>query len=110
VVSFGDPFDPDLALYDLLRSGRDALGGYADQTVDAELDTGRAATDPAQRATAYRRLQRAYVSAPGLVVLAEPNHTYVMREGWDGYEPVVDAAEPSMSWGAWWNLDTWTPR
>jgi peptide/nickel transport system substrate-binding protein len=109
-VSFGDPFDPDLALYDLLRSGRDALGGYADQTVDAELDTGRAATDPAQRATAYRRLQRAYVSAPGLVVLAEPNHTYVMRQGWDGYEPVVDAAEPSMSWGAWWNLDTWTPR
>jgi peptide/nickel transport system substrate-binding protein len=110
VVSFGDPFDPDLALYDLLRSDQGALGGSADATVDAELDTGRAATDPAQRATAYRRLQRAYVSAPGLVVLAEPNHTYVMRESWDGYEPVVDAARPSMGWGAWWNLEKWTPR
>lgn len=110
VVGFGDPFDPDLALFDLLRSGKGALGGYADPTVDAELDTGRAATDPAQRATAYRRMQRAYVSAPGLVVLAEPNHTYVMRESWDGYEPVVDAAQPSMSWGAWWNLEKWTPR
>ena len=50
------------------------------------------------------------MSAPGLVVLAEPNHTYVMRESWDGYQPVVDAAGPSMSWGAWWNLEKWTPR
>jgi peptide/nickel transport system substrate-binding protein len=110
MVAFGDPFDPDLALYELLRSGKESLGGYANETVDAALDTGRTATDPAQRATAYRRLQRAYVTAPGLVVLAEPNHTYVMRESWDGYEPVVDAAGPSMSWGAWWNLETWTPR
>ena len=110
VVGFGDPFDPDLALYSLLRSGKGALGGYVNDTVDAALDDGRSATDPAQRTTAYYRLQRAFVSAPGLVVLAEPNHTYVMRESWDGYEPVVDAAAPSMSWGAWWNLETWTPR
>jgi peptide/nickel transport system substrate-binding protein len=110
VVAFGDPFDPDLALHDLLHTGKAALGGYSDATVDAALDTGRAATDPAQRATAYRRLQRAYVTAPGMVVLAEPNHTYVMRQSWDGYEPVVDAAGPSMSWGAWWNLEKWTPR
>jgi peptide/nickel transport system substrate-binding protein len=110
VVGFGNPFDPDLALYDLLRSGKTALGGSVNETVDSALDTGRAATDPAQRATAYRRLQRAYVTEPGLVVLAEPNHTYVMRESWDGYEPVVDADGPSMSWGAWWNLEKWTPR
>lgn len=110
VVTFGDPFDPDLALYPLLRSGKGAVGGYANDTVDAALDDGRAATDPAQRTTAYYRLQRAYVSAPGMVVLTEPNHTYVMREAWDGYEPVVDAAGPSMSWGAWWNVEKWTPR
>jgi peptide/nickel transport system substrate-binding protein len=110
VVGFGDPFDPDLALFGLLRSGAEALGGYGDDTVDAALDTGRAATDPAQRAAAYRRLQRAYVTAPGMVVLAEPNHTYVMRESWDGYEPVVDASVAGMSWGAWWNLEKWTPR
>jgi peptide/nickel transport system substrate-binding protein len=110
VVGFGNPFDPDLALYELLRSGRDSLGGYVNKTVDAALDIGRTATDPAQRATAYRRLQRAFVTAPGLVVLADPNHTYVIRESWDGYEPVVDAAGSSMSWGAWWNLEKWTPR
>jgi peptide/nickel transport system substrate-binding protein len=109
VVAFGNPFDPDLALYGLLRSGG-ALGGYRDETIDAALDAGRVTSDPAQRTTAYRRLQRAYVTAPGMVALVEPNHTYVMRQSWDGYQPVIDAADASMSWGAWWNLEKWTPR
>ena len=38
VTGFGDPFDPDLALYDLLRSGRTALGGSVNETVDSALD------------------------------------------------------------------------
>ena len=110
VVGFGDPFDPDLSLFALLRSGSDALGGYVNETVDAALDSGRATTDPAQRAAAYRRLQRAYVTKPGMVVLAAPNHVYVMRQSWEGYEPVVDAETADLSWGAWWNLEKWTPR
>jgi peptide/nickel transport system substrate-binding protein len=109
LVNFGDPFDPDTALYPVLRSG-EALGGYQDETVDASLDTGRAATDPAERATAYRKLQRVWVTAPGMVVLTAPNHTYVMRESWDGYQPVVDASSADATWGAWWNLEDWTPR
>jgi peptide/nickel transport system substrate-binding protein len=107
VMGFGDPFDPDTALYPVLRSG---IGGYHNETVDTALDTGRAATDPAERATMYRKVQRAWVSAPGMVVLAAPNHTYVMRESWDGYQPVVDAAGEDATWGAWWNLEDWTPR
>ncbi|MPZ81119.1 MAG: ABC transporter substrate-binding protein [Actinophytocola sp.] len=111
VVGFGDPFDPDLSLFAMLRSGgEEALGGYTNETVDSALDTGRSATDPAQRAAAYRRLQRAYVTAPGMVTLAEPSHTYVIRESWDGYEPVVDAETADLTWGAWWNLEKWTPR
>lgn len=111
IVGFGDPFDPDLSLFAMLRSGgADALGGYVNETVDEALDTGRAATDPAQRAAAYRRMQRAYVAAPGMVTLAEPSHTYVMRESWDGYEPVVDADTAGLTWGAWWNVEKWTPR
>jgi peptide/nickel transport system substrate-binding protein len=111
VVSFGDPFDPDLSLFAMLRSGGpEALGGYANETVDSALDTGRSATDPAQRAAAYRRLQRAYVIEPGMVVLAAPSHTYVMRDSWDGYTPVVDAGSADLTWGAWWNLEKWTPR
>jgi peptide/nickel transport system substrate-binding protein len=109
IVRFGDPFDPDQELYPLVHSGS-ALGGYANPTVDEALATGRTATDPAARATAYRRFQRAWVSAPGMVVLVAPNHTYVMRQSWDGYEPVVDAAESGFTWGAWWNLEEWTPR
>jgi peptide/nickel transport system substrate-binding protein len=109
VVSFGDPFDPDTALFSILRSGT-ALGGYHNETVDEELDTARAAADPAERAVAYRKVQRAWVTAPGMVVLAAPNHTYVMRESWDGYQPVVDASSADATWGAWWNLENWTPR
>ncbi|MCT2585276.1 ABC transporter substrate-binding protein [Actinophytocola gossypii] len=109
LVGFGDPFDPDTALYRLLHSGG-SLGGYANDTVDEALEVGRTATDPALRATAYRRMQRAYVQAPGMVVLAAPNHTYVMRESWDGYEPVVDGSSAGATWGAWWNLAEWTPR
>lgn len=109
IVRFGDPFDPDQVLYPLVHSGS-ALGGYANDTVDEALETGRTATDPAQRATAYRKFQRAWVGAPGMVVLVAPNHTYVMRQSWDGYEPVVDAADSDFTWGAWWNLEKWTPR
>lgn len=109
VVNFGDPFDPDLELYPLVHSGS-ALGGYANETVDQSLAIGRTATDPAERATAYRRFQRSWVSAPGMVVLVAPNHTYVMRESWDGYAPVVDASGADFTWGAWWNVEKWTPR
>jgi peptide/nickel transport system substrate-binding protein len=110
LVGFGDPFDPDPVLFPLLHSGEDSLGGYTNDTVDQALETGRTATDPAQRATAYRRLQRAYVTAPGMVVIAAPNHTYVIRQSWDGYQPVVDDAATDATWGAWWNLENWTPR
>lgn len=110
LVGFGDPFDPDPVLYPLLHSGAGALGGYENETVDQALEVGRRATDPAQRATAYRRLQRAYVTAPGMVVIAAPNHTYVIRQSWDGYRPVVDDATVDVTWGAWWNLEKWTPR
>lgn len=109
VVSFGNPFDPDTALYALFRSGA-ALGGYHNETVDQALDTGHSAVDPAERAIAYRKFQRTWMTAPGMVVLAAPNHTYVMRDSWDGYEPVVDASTADVTWGAWWNLEDWTPK
>jgi peptide/nickel transport system substrate-binding protein len=103
LVDFGDPFDPDLRLFDLLHSG-------TNPTIDAALESGRTATDPAQRATAYRKLQRAYLEAPSMIVLVAPEHTYVMRDNWNGYQPVVDADSTDFTWGAWWNLNKWTPR
>jgi peptide/nickel transport system substrate-binding protein len=102
LTDFGDPFDPDDWLYHLLHG--------TNPTMDAALDTGRTSTDPAQRAAAYRKLQRTYLTAPTMVVLASPNHTYVIRDNWNGYQPVVDADTTDLTWGAWWNLQKWTPR
>ncbi|PPK67582.1 ABC transporter substrate-binding protein [Actinokineospora auranticolor] len=102
LVAFGDPFDPDPALHPLLHPA----GG----TIAANLDAARATTDPAQRAVAFRALERAYATAPTMVVLAAPDHSYVMRENWNGYQPVVDAAGTDYTWGPWWNLQAWTPN
>ncbi|MBB5805112.1 peptide/nickel transport system substrate-binding protein [Saccharothrix ecbatanensis] len=105
----GTPFDPDLMTYQPLHTGNP--WGYSNPQVDAALDTGRSLLDPAQRAAAYKQFQRAYAAAPGMVVLASVQHTYVMRENWNGYQEVVDPyAHGALSWGPWWNLEKWTPR
>ena len=105
----GTPFDPDLMTYQPLHTPNP--WGYSDPQVDAALDTGRTLLDPAQRAAAYRQLQRAYAAAPGMVVLATVQHTYVVRENWNGYQEVVDPyPHGALSWGPWWNLEKWTPR
>jgi len=88
LVAFGEPFDP-------------AGTGLAAEP---------ATTDPAERASVYRAGQRAYLAAPSMVVLAAVDHGYVLRRSWNGYLPVTDAADAGLAWGAWWNVDTWTPR
>lgn len=105
----GNAFDPDLSLYALLHTGL-SPSGYTNPTVDATLETGHTAIDPAQRATAYRKLQRAYLSAPGMVELVAPQHIYVIRDNWNGYQQVVDGPGADLTWGAWWNLGKWVPR
>ncbi|MCC8248441.1 ABC transporter substrate-binding protein [Saccharothrix luteola] len=105
----GTPFDPDLMTYQPLHTPNP--WGYSNPQVDAALDAGRTSLDPAQRAAAYKQFQRAYVAAPGMVVLASVRHTYVVRENWNGYQEVVDPhAHGALSWGPWWNLEKWTPR
>ncbi|GAA3863919.1 ABC transporter substrate-binding protein [Saccharothrix violaceirubra] len=105
----GSPFDPDLAAYRVLHTGNP--WGYSNTSVDAALESGRALLDAGQRATAYKQSQRAYATAPGLVVLASVKHTYVVRENWNGYEQVVDPhRHGALSWGPWWNLEKWTAK
>ncbi|WP_436500811.1 ABC transporter substrate-binding protein [Actinokineospora sp. HUAS TT18] len=94
LTAVGDPLDP----------GR-ALSWLGDRTAPAS-----AVTDPAQRAVAFRSIQRAYLDEPSAVVLAETDHSYVIRQNWTGYQPVVDATGSDHTWGAWWNLQTWAPR
>ncbi|SEQ51476.1 peptide/nickel transport system substrate-binding protein [Lentzea xinjiangensis] len=99
----GSPFDPDLMLYDLRGQGGPAA--------DAALENGRKLIDPAQRAVAYKLFQQAFVAAPSMVVLVFPEHAYVMRDSWNGYQPVVDPnSYGALAWGPWWNLDKWEPK
>ncbi|MDX3655976.1 ABC transporter substrate-binding protein [Streptomyces sp. ID05-26A] len=99
----GSPFDPDLMLYDLRGQGSPAA--------DAALENGRRLIDPAQRAVAYKLFQQAFVSAPSMAVLVFPEHAYVMRDSWNGYQPVVDPnSYGALAWGPWWNLEKWEPK
>jgi peptide/nickel transport system substrate-binding protein len=102
VISVGDPFDPDLALYPLLRG--------SDAKISTPLEAARTTTDPAQRAVEYRKMQRTYIESPTMVVLAGIEHTYVLRRNWTGYQAVVDTDSQDATWGAWWNLSRWQPR
>jgi len=109
VIATGDPFDPDLSLFPLLHS----LSGTAAAGVprlDQALAAGRTVLDPAQRAAEYRKLQRIYVAEPTMVALAAVDHTYVMRDSWLGYEPVVDRQAQDATWGPWWNVERWQRR
>ncbi|WP_308258536.1 ABC transporter substrate-binding protein [Saccharothrix obliqua] len=105
----GTPFDPDLTAYPELHT--DNPWGYRNTRVDNALDAGRTLLDPAQRAVAYRQFQHAYLAAPGMVVLAAVQHTYVLRDNWTGYQEVVDPhTHGPLSWGPWWNLEKWSAR
>ncbi|HEX7305767.1 ABC transporter substrate-binding protein [Lentzea sp.] len=99
----GSPFDPDLMLY--------GLRGQGSPAADEALENGRRLIDPAQRAVAYKLFQQAFVAAPSMVVLVFPEHAYVLRDSWNGYEPVVDPnSYGALAWGPWWNLDKWEPK
>ena len=71
LISIGNPFDPDLAVYPLLDT---TLTG-ADPGVAAALNAGRQQIDPAQRDVAYRQFQQAYVLSPTMVCLVLASHT-----------------------------------
>lgn len=115
VLGGGSPFDPDIVSYRLLHSsyagdGFNNPASYRDPEVDAALDTARRATDPAERVEAVKAWQRAYAERPGFVFLTFLDHSYLLRDRWDGYQQVVDPHTHGTTWGPWWNLEDWTPR
>ena len=115
VLGGGSPFDPDLVSYPLLHSSYSGDGfnnpaSYVNPAVDAGLDTARRAVDPAQRIEAVKQWQRDYAAAPGFVFLTFLDHSYLVRDRWDGYQEVVDPHTHGTTWGPWWNVEDWTPR
>ncbi|MBA9001559.1 ABC transporter substrate-binding protein [Thermomonospora cellulosilytica] len=109
----GTPLDPDLVAYGLLHSsqaedGFNNPGSYRDEIVDDALERGRTSLVPSERADAYRTMQRRLVENPPWVFLVFLEHTYVVRDGWSGYQPVVDPhVHGVLTWGPWWNLEKW---
>ncbi|WP_309112576.1 ABC transporter substrate-binding protein [Saccharothrix sp.] len=112
----GDPYDPDTAAYTLLHSKYAGQDGYVNMTlyrnpaVDAALDTARRSLDPVARKQAYTDFQRAYVADPGWAFLVFLDHTYVLRDKWDGRQTQVEPHDHGLIHAAWWNLEKWTPK
>jgi peptide/nickel transport system substrate-binding protein len=112
----GDPYDPDTAAYTLLHSRYAGQPGYVNMThyrnstVDTALDTGRRSLDPAARKQAYADFQKAYVADPGWAFLVFLDHTYVLRDKWNGQQTQVEPHDHGLVHAVWWNLERWTPK
>lgn len=112
----GDPYDPDSATYTLLNSRYIGQPGYVNMTlyrnskVDAALDAGRRSLDPAARKRAYTDFQTAYVADPGWAFLVFLNHTYVIRDRWNGQVPQVEPHDHGLLHALWWNIEDWVPK
>jgi peptide/nickel transport system substrate-binding protein len=112
----GDPYDPDTAAYTLLHSRYAGQPGYVNMslyrnsTVDAALDTARRTLDPAARKQAYFDFQKAYAADPGWAFLVFLEHTYVLRDKWNGQETQVEPHDHGLVHAVWWNLERWTPK
>ncbi|ALG12534.1 ABC transporter substrate-binding protein [Kibdelosporangium phytohabitans] len=112
----GDPYDPDSAAYTLLHSRYSGQPGYVNMTlynnsqVDAALDTARKSLDPAVRKQSYRDFQKVFTGDPGWAFLVFLDHTYVMRDKWNGIESQVEPHDHGMVHAVWWNLEHWSPK
>ncbi|MGZ3144615.1 ABC transporter substrate-binding protein [Lentzea chajnantorensis] len=112
----GDPYDPDTAAYTLLHSryagqpGYVNMSHYRNSTVDTALDTARRSLGPAVRKQAYSDFQQAYVADPGWAFLVFLEHTYVVRDKWNGQETQVEPHDHGLVHAVWWNLERWTPK
>ncbi|RKT55369.1 peptide/nickel transport system substrate-binding protein [Saccharothrix australiensis] len=112
----GEPYDPDTTAYTLLHSRYAGEPGYVNMTlyrnpaVDAALDTARRSLDPNARKQAYTEFQQAFVADPGWAFLAFLDHTYVLRDKWDGQATQVEPHDHGLVHAVWWNLERWTPK
>ncbi|HWN28428.1 MAG TPA: ABC transporter substrate-binding protein, partial [Actinomycetospora sp.] len=115
VLGGGNPFDTAFKSWQLLHSsnaadGYNNPGSYRNPQVDAALDAAQRAPDRGSRAEELRRFQTAYAADPGMVFLAFLGHSYLTRDRFDGYQPVVEPHTHGTTWGPWWNVEDWTSR
>lgn len=115
------PYDVDTQLYKMLHSSYPAAGAYydnpskfADPAMDRALEAGRTSLDPAQRADAYRAVQRLYATEPSMVLLTFIDHSYVQRaatsQAWQGTGTLLEPHDHGTAWGPWVKIGQWVPR
>ncbi|GAA2768363.1 ABC transporter substrate-binding protein [Streptomyces paradoxus] len=115
LAGFGSTGDPDFGLYTLLHSslagdGFNNMARYDNPAVDRALDNGRRSQDPAERTSAYDKLQRALVQDPGYTFLTHIDHLYVLADRWDGLNTQLEPHEHGFASGPWWNIEDWQPK
>ncbi|MFD5482502.1 ABC transporter substrate-binding protein [Streptomyces hawaiiensis] len=115
LAGFGSTGDPDFGLYTLLHSslagdGFNNMARYDNPAVDRALDNGRRSQDPAERASAYDKLQRALVQDPGYTFLTHIDHLYVLADRWEGLNTQLEPHEHGFASGPWWNIEDWQPK
>ncbi|MFB6769443.1 ABC transporter substrate-binding protein [Streptomyces sp. NPDC056337] len=115
LAGFGSVGDPDFGLYTLLHSslagdGFNNMAHYDEPAVDQALDAGRRTQDPATRAAAYDKLQKALVENPGYTFLTHIDHLYVLADRWDGLTTQLEPHEHGFASGPWWNIEDWQPK
>ncbi|MEU2751624.1 ABC transporter substrate-binding protein [Streptomyces collinus] len=115
LAGFGSTGDPDFGLYTLLHSslagdGFNNMARYDNPAVDRALDSGRRGQDPAERTSAYDKLQRALVQDPGYTFLTHIDHLYVLADRWENLNTQLEPHEHGFASGPWWNIEDWQPK
>ncbi|MFD5158185.1 ABC transporter substrate-binding protein [Streptomyces hawaiiensis] len=115
LAGFGSTGDPDFGLYTLLHSslagdGFNNMARYDNPAVDRALDNGRRSQYPAERKSAYDKLQRALVQDPGYTFLTHIDHLYVLADRWEGLNTQLEPHEHGFASGPWWNIEDWQPK
>ncbi|MFJ5727674.1 ABC transporter substrate-binding protein [Streptomyces paradoxus] len=115
LAGFGSTGDPDFGLYTLLHSslagdGFNNMARYDNPAVDRALDNGRRSQDPAERTSAYDKLQRALVRDPGYTFLTHIDHLYVLADRWENLNTQLEPHEHGFASGPWWNIEDWQPK
>jgi peptide/nickel transport system substrate-binding protein len=83
--------DPDFNIVQFLScDGFQNWAKYCNQTFDAALNQGRAATDPVQRANAYHQAASIYLNDRPLIFLFHMTWLYAHSDKLKGFTPVPD--------------------
>lgn len=86
-------------------------GNFTAPGLDELLERARSMPDSPDKDALYRRIQTAYVAAPGSVFLTFMHHTYTVRDtGMTSPNPILEPHIHGTTWGPWWDLRAWHAR